>query len=93
MERVIHAVARPNYRLWLKYSDGVEGEVNLSALVGQGVFVAWLDPGAFDAVRVNEFGAPEWPGEIDLCPDSLYMELTGKTWAELSSRSRNAVSA
>jgi hypothetical protein len=93
MERVIAALARPNYRLWLKYSDGVEGEVDLSALVGQGVFAAWLELGAFNAVRVNEFGSPEWPGEIDLCPDSLYMELTGKTWTELSSGSRNAVSA
>jgi hypothetical protein len=77
----------------LKYTDGVEGEVDLSGLVGRGVFEAWLIPGAFEAVRVNEFGAPEWPGDIDLCPDSLYMQLTGKTWSELASGSRNAVSA
>ena len=93
MERVTQAVPRPNYRLWLRFTDGVEGEVDLSGLLGQGVFAAWRDPGVFAAVSVNEFGAPEWPGQVDLCPDALYMQLTGKSWAELSSRSRNAVSA
>lgn len=93
MERVTRAEARSNFRLWLKYTDGVEGEVDLRGLVGQGAFAAWLTPGVFEAVRVNEYGAPEWPGEIDLCPDSLYMQLTGTTWAELSSGSRDAVIA
>jgi hypothetical protein len=93
MERVVQVQPRPNYRLWLRYTDGVEGEVDLSSLVGKGVFEAWLEPGVFEAVHVNEFGAPEWPGEIDLCPDSIYMQLTGKSWSELGSGSRNAVSA
>ena len=90
MERVVQALPRPNYRLWLRYTDGVEGEVDLGALVGKGVFEAWLEPGVFEAVQVNQFGAPEWPGEIDLCPDSIYMQLT---WSELESGPRNAVSA
>ena len=30
-----------NHRIWVKYSDGVEGEVDLSNLVGKGVFVVW----------------------------------------------------
>jgi hypothetical protein len=93
MERVLQAQPRLEYRLWLKYSDGVEGEVDLSALVGKGVFAAWLEPGLFDSVRVNEFRAPEWPGDIDLCPDSLCMQLTGNGWAELASGSRTAMSA
>ena len=66
------------FRLFLRYDDGAAGVVDLSALVGQGVFAAWLEPGVFEQVRLSETGAPEWPGQIDLCPDALYLELTGK---------------
>ncbi|MCX7839868.1 MAG: DUF2442 domain-containing protein, partial [Anaerolineae bacterium] len=30
-----------NYRIWLKYSDGREGIVDLSHLAGKGVFALW----------------------------------------------------
>lgn len=66
-----------NYRIWLRYDDGVEGEVDLSELRGRGVFAAWDDPEFFRAVRVAAHGAIEWGNEIDLCPDSLYLQLTG----------------
>ncbi len=32
---------KPNYVLWLRFDDGLEGEVDLSDLVGKGVFKAW----------------------------------------------------
>ena len=93
MERVEEARALPSYRLWLRFSDGVEGVVDLSHLVGTGVFSAWEDPAQFEAVEVAEFGAPEWPGGIDLCPDSLYMQVTGKNLEEIQEDSRAALSA
>ena len=31
------------HRIWLRYSDGVTGEIDLSHLVGSGVFSAWND--------------------------------------------------
>ena len=34
----VEVKALDNYRLWVKYSDGVEGVVDLSNLVGDGVF-------------------------------------------------------
>ena len=42
--RVIEPVAveaRPGYRIWVKYADSVEGEVDLSHKVGKGAFRAW----------------------------------------------------
>ena len=86
MERVTRVEALPNHRLWLRFTDGVEGEVDLSHLVGNGVFAAWEDESSFQAVGLSEAGAPEWPGEIDLCPDSLYLQLTGKSWEDLGPR-------
>lgn len=55
-----------------------ERRCGFSSYVGRGVFAAWTEPGLFDQVRLAEGGHPEWPGGIDLCPDSLYMRLTGK---------------
>jgi hypothetical protein len=67
----------PGYRLKIVFADGAVGEVDLSSLVGRGVFSAWDQPGVFEKVRVTKHGAGEWPGEIDLCPDSLYQRMTG----------------
>lgn len=75
MKRVTRVEPRPDYKLWLKYSDGCEGVVDLHHLVGQGVFSSWNDAAVFEAVRVSDHGAPEWPGEVDLCPDALYLKL------------------
>lgn len=69
----------PNFRLWLRYADGVEGEVDLSALAGKGVFAAWQQPGAFEQVSIGTGGEVVWECGVDLCPDALYMRLTGKT--------------
>jgi hypothetical protein len=69
-----------NYRIWLKYADGVTGTVDLSHLAGKGVFALWDDYAAFERVYVGESGEIAWTEEIDLCPDALYMKITGKTY-------------
>lgn len=69
----------PDYRLWLRYADGIEGEVDLAHLVGQGVFRLWDVPGAFERVRIGEYGQLLWDDEIELCADALYLQLTGQT--------------
>ena len=78
------------YRLWLRYQDGAEGTVDLSDLAGRGVFEGWNDANVFQAVRVGESGALEWPGGIDLCGDALYMRLTGKAPDEVFPSLRSA---
>ena len=69
----------PKYKLWIKYSDGVEGEVDLSHLVGKGIFSLWEDETEFQKVSIANSGEIVWNDKIDLCPDSLYMQITGKT--------------
>jgi len=75
--------ALEGYRLWLRYEDGVEGEVDLSDLAGRGVFVAWRDRAFFEGVRIDETGGIAWGEDIDLCPDALYLRLTGKAPGEI----------
>ena len=71
------------YRIWLRYDDGVEGEVDLSHLAGDGVFVAWLDHSFFSAVRLGPCGSIVWGDDLDLCGDALYMKITGMTPEEM----------
>lgn len=66
----------------LKFEDGVEGVIDLSRLVGRGVFEAWRDEALFRAVRVEQ-GDLVWGSDIDLSGDSLYLEVTGKRPEEL----------
>lgn len=90
MPKPVEVKPLANYRIWLRYDDGVEGEVDLSDLAGRGVFQAWNDPVFFRSVRVASHGAIEWGSELDLCPDALYMRLTGKSPEELFPALRSA---
>ena len=80
----LEAVARENYRLWLRYGDGACGEVDLSCLVGQGVFAAWSDPVFYQTARLTPHGSVAWgeDGQVELCADALYLQLTGKSVEE-----------
>ena len=72
-----------NYHLWISYSDNVSGEVDLSHLAGQGVFKAWDDENLFSKVYIEkETDAIAWNEVIELCPDSLYLRLIGKSFSE-----------
>lgn len=78
---LIHAVEvqpRAGHRIWLRYSDGAAGEVDLSDLAGRGVFRAWSDRDFFNGVHVAPHGAVAWDDEVELCADALYQRLTGK---------------
>ena len=68
----------PDYKLWLHYDDGVVGEVDLSRLVGKGVFELWNDYPRFEQVSIGSHGELAWGDDVDLCADALYLELTGK---------------
>jgi hypothetical protein len=82
MPKPLEVKALPDYRIWLRYDDGAQGEIDLSDIAGRGVFRAWTDPAVFAAVRLGSHGAIEWSPELDLCPDAMYLRLTGKTVEE-----------
>lgn len=76
MHRVQSVEPLDNCRLRVSFTDGVIGEVDLSDMIGVGVFEALKDPQEFAKVFVDpETHTVAWPGEIDLCPDSLYEEV------------------
>ena len=83
MFKPVSVKALPGFKLHLRYRDGVEGEVDLSPLVGKGVFALWNDPSAFENVSIGESGEIRWSDQVDLCPDALYLQITGKSPEEV----------
>lgn len=74
--------ALDGYRIRVTFEDGVCGEVDLSHLAGRGVFKAWHNRAFFEDVFISH-GVVSWPGELDLDPCQLYMEVTGKAVEEI----------
>jgi hypothetical protein len=72
--------ALDGHRVFIRFEDGVQGEVDIAELVAfDGVFAALRDPAHFAAVRVRpELGTICWPGGADLDPDVLYSKVSGK---------------
>ena len=76
MHRVTECKASPDYKLWLKFDDGLEGCVFLGDLLEVGAFSAWLDVDRFCRVVVDRKAATVvWDGGIQLDPDILYQDL------------------
>ena len=78
MRKITEAKVLQDYRLELTFDDGVSGTVDLSELAGKGVFSLWRDRRAFEQVRIGSSGELVWSDQIDLCPESLYLKVTGK---------------
>ena len=69
-----------NHRLYVRFADGVEGEVDLDGFVRwEGVFAPLRDPARFAEIRVDaDLGTVVWPNGADLDPDVLYAAVSGR---------------
>jgi hypothetical protein len=72
--RVASVETLPRYRLRVCFLDGLEGIVDMSALIASpnaGVFAALADPQVFNSAFVW-LGAVCWPGDLDIAPDAIH---------------------
>lgn len=83
MLRPVKVKALPDYRLWLEYSDGVCGEVDLSDKLGHDYYREWKEEGVFEKARIEYFDTILWNDGLGVNPYELYMEITGKPYDEL----------
>ncbi len=75
---VTDAKALPDYRLWLRFSDNTEGEIDLKDFVASDarpIVCALRDQTAFAAIRV-EMDTVVWANGFDLAPEFLYARAT-----------------
>lgn len=64
------------YMIWLRFADGAEGEVDLSAELWGPMFEPLRDLEVFRKVQVNnELRTISWPNGADLAPEFLYGQL------------------
>ena len=79
MYKIVEVKPLEGYRVWIKFADGLQGEVDLSDLAGKGVFASWSDPEQFKKVYIDpEAHTLAWPDGIDLAPDALHDDLVAE---------------
>jgi hypothetical protein len=83
MPRVESVLALDNYRLAVRFDDGLEGELALGDRLFGPVFEPLKDPALFAQAFVDEFGVVAWPNGADLAPDALYERLRAAAAAAL----------
>ena len=60
--------------LEVRFADGTCGRVSFEQSHLTGVFAALKDPCLFMQARVED-GAVTWPGNLDLAPDAMYVQI------------------
>lgn len=60
--------------LQVQFKDGTTGKVQFETSHLTGVFEALKNPTVFEQVYIDH-GAVAWPGEIDLAPDAMYVNI------------------
>ena len=67
---VVEAGYRGGHRVWLKFNDCLEGEVDLASELGGEVFEPLRDTAYFASFRVD--GTLTWPNGADFAPEFLH---------------------
>lgn len=84
MTRPISIEPLSAYRLRIVFSDGTQGVIDLSDDVGRGVFAPLADEAYFGTVHIGRFGQIAWSGDLEICPDAAYAEITGRIPVEIT---------
>jgi hypothetical protein len=79
VHRVTACKVEEDYKLWLRFDDGLEGSVSLGNLLEIGAFKLWRDVREFEKVSVDpETATVTWEGGIRLDPDILYQDVAAR---------------
>ena len=74
--RITACKAEEDYKLWLRFEDGLEGCVFLGNLLEIGAFQLWRDVREFEKVSVDpDTATVTWEGGIRLDSDILYHDV------------------
>ena len=81
--------ALQGYSIYVEFSDGVRGTVDLSHLAHHGVFRAWDKNNLFQKVHIGKSGAIAWNKNLDICPNAVYLKIRGLTFEEWKLQEEN----
>jgi len=73
MIRILEARCVQGHTLWLRFSDGLQGEVDLASELEGEIFEPLRDPGAFAAFSLHpELHTVSWRNGADFAPEFLH---------------------
>lgn len=76
MPKLLVVKAKNKFCLYLKYSDGMEGSINLNKLVERIGYKALCNPHIFNEVSIDpDTNDVCWEGGITICKDAIYRQL------------------
>lgn len=76
LPKLTEAKHRHDYCIWLKFADGVEGEVDLEVELWGEVFEPLKEKALFAKFSLNkELESIVWPNGADFAPEFLYQKL------------------
>ncbi|MDE0472406.1 MAG: DUF2442 domain-containing protein [Ekhidna sp.] len=73
ISQVIELKIVENYTLWLKFKDGLSGEINLRPFLGDGLAKDLLERSNFETVGLEHGGGISFSNGYDFCPNFLRM--------------------
>ena len=76
MKKIAALKVFDNYRVWVRFNDGAEGEVDFSSKSRTGVFAFWNSYENFRQARIGDCGELLWNDQLDFCPDSLQLQFS-----------------
>ncbi len=91
LPKLREAEYRSDYRIWLRFADGVEGEIDLENELWGEVFEPLKDRSRFADFRLDkELGTIVWSNGADFAPEFLYQKLRPEYALKASSKSEAA---
>jgi hypothetical protein len=70
---IVEVQPKPGYKLILTFENGEIRVFDCGKLIEERPFEPLSNPAFFNRARI-EYGTVVWPGEIDIAPETLYLE-------------------
>lgn len=79
LKDIVEACPLAQHRLYLRFEDGVEGEIEIASMIHfTGILAPLANSSFFAQVTANpEFDIVIWPKGINFYPDVLHASITG----------------
>ncbi|MGI8852886.1 MAG: DUF2442 domain-containing protein [Methyloceanibacter sp.] len=74
--KIVEARHAGDYRIWLRFADGVEGEIDLEPELWGPIFEPLKDKAYFARFQLYPEGITiYWPNDADFAPEFLYTQV------------------
>lgn len=71
MNKVVEIKVLEDYKIWIKFNDGVTKTIDFTPFIGKGISAELKDKEYFNKVTIESGGGIEWPNGYDFCPNYL----------------------